>query len=101
MRKYAKALAGGALVVSLLVPAGAALAADDDVTPVCTGDQRREQVHDRLQDGSQDGLMLQHRYGAEATAPGAGGHRSGPQDGTGPQADRPLDGTGNQFGAGR
>jgi hypothetical protein len=104
MRRYTKFFAGGAVAVALMIPAGAAFAqADDPTQPVCTGDQRQEQIHQQLHDGSQDGQMLQHRFGQdEATDPGNGtgmaGHRSGPQDGTGPQADRPLDGTGNQWG---
>lgn len=100
MRTHTKFIAGGALAVALMVPAGAAFAASDDTQPVCTGDQRQEQVQQHLQDGSHDGQMVQHRHGQDDVAgPGAAGHRSGPQDGSGPQADRPLDGTGNRWGA--
>lgn len=99
MRKHAKFIAGGALAVALMVPAGAAFAATDDTQPVCTGDQRQEQVQQRLQDGTHDGQMIQHRHGQDGTPGAAAGHRSGPQDGSGPQADRPLDGTGNRWGS--
>jgi hypothetical protein len=99
MRKYTKFIAGGALAVALMVPASAAFAATDQTAPVCTGDQRQEQVQQHLQDGTHDGQMAQHRNGqADATANGGAEHRSGPQDGSGPQADRPMDGTGNRWG---
>lgn len=96
MRKYRKALAGGALTLALLVPAGAAVAANGSTPSTCTGDQRQEQVHD----GTQAGQMAQHQYGrSQADQNGMAGHRSGPQDGSGPQADRPMDGTGFRWGA--
>lgn len=99
MRKYTKVFAGGAIAVALLIPASSAFAEDDSTQPICTGDQRQEQVQQHLQDGSQVGQMAQHQYGQdEATNPGMAGHRSGPQDGSGPQADRPLDRTGNRWG---
>jgi hypothetical protein len=99
MRNYTKFIAGGALAVALMVPASAAFAASDQADPVCTGDQRQEQVQQRLQDGSHDGQMAQNRKGQnDAAAKGGAQHRSGAQDGSGPQADRPMDGTGNRHG---
>jgi hypothetical protein len=99
MRKYTKFIAGGALAVALMVPAGAAFAATNQADPVCTGDQRQEQVQQHLQDGSHDGQMAQTRNGQnDAAAKSGAQHRSGAQDGSGPQADRPMDGTGNRHG---
>lgn len=99
MRNHTKLIAGGAIAVALMIPASSAFAQSDATDPVCTGDQRQEQVQQHLQDGTQAGQMAQHQYGQdEATNPAMAEHRSGPQDGTGPQADRPLDGTGNRWG---
>jgi hypothetical protein len=99
MRNYTKFIAGGALAVALMVPAGAAFAATNQTDPVCTGDQRQEQVQQHQQDGTQAGQMAQQRNGQNASAtPSGAQHRSGAQDGSGPQADRPMDGTGNRHG---
>jgi hypothetical protein len=58
----------------------------------------REELRTRVQ------VAMEEQFG-ELPGPlaggGLGGHRSGPQDGTGPQADRPLDGSGNRWGANR
>jgi hypothetical protein len=99
MRNHTKFIAGGALAVALMVPASAAFAATDQTDPVCTGDQRQEQVQQHLQDGTQAGQMAQNRKGqSDAGARSGAQHRSGAQDGSGPQADRPMDGTGNRHG---
>ena len=102
-------------------------ATPSQATTQCSGDQTRLRLHDctcdqnrvRLQDGTRDQtrlrlhdctcdqnrVRLQDGTGKVAVpnspSPGPSSgyqHMSGPQDGTGPQADRPLDGTGNQWG---
>ncbi len=102
MRRWQKVLVAGGLAAAVLVPAGVAVAATTDAggpaaTRVCTGD--RDML--RLRDGT--GWRHTAADGTTVTVqPGSGyQHRSGPQDGTGPMADRALDGTGQQRRAGR
>ena len=85
------------ILVAVTVPAGVAVAAagpgpSANPAATCTYDQQRLQVR--------DGTGPQHEVRAGDQASGTHGeaYQAGPQDGTGPQADRPLDGTGNQFG---
>ncbi len=92
MRRWHKALAAGGVALAVLVPSGVALAATTDpgsghapaVTRTCTGDHQMKQMHEgtTVQPGSGQGHQ----------------HMSGPQDGSGPRADRPMDGTGHQWG---
>ena len=98
MKKWPKTLVGGALVIGSLVPASVVSAAPrhapatpSQATTQCSGDQTRL----RLQDGTGKVAVPN----SPSPGPSSGyQHMSGPQDGTGPQADRPLDGTGNQWG---
>jgi hypothetical protein len=85
------------VLVAVTVPAGVAFAATGpgpsaNPPATCTYDQQRLRLH--------DGTGLQHAARADAQTSGSYGdaNQAGPQDGTGPLADRPLDGTGNQFG---
>ncbi len=101
MRRWHKGLAAAGVAVALLVPSGVALAATTQAghgpadTTTCAGDHQMQQLRDgsgwrhTTADGSTVGFG--HGYGHQ--------HMSGPQDGTGPQADRPMDGTGNQWGS--
>ena len=91
-------LVAGATAGLILVPTGLAVAANNgngpqrngDSVATCTYDQNREQL--RLRDGT--GV----RHDTQVVTPTqAAGHRSGPMDGSGPQADPALDGTGNQW----
>ncbi len=101
MRRWHKALAASGVALAVLVPSGVALAATANngngpaaATGTCTGDQ--QMLHLR------DGTGWRHTTADGKTVqmvPGAGHqHMSGPQDGSGPQADRALDGTGFQWG---
>lgn len=101
MRRWHKALAAGGVALALLVPSGVALAAATDpgpantpaVTRTCTGDHQMLQLR--------DGTGWRHVADGTTVQPGSGNgqqHMSGPQDGTGPRADRPMDGTGHQWG---
>lgn len=100
MRRWHKVLAASGVALAVLVPSGVALAATTDpgngpaVTRTCTGDHRMLQLR--------DGTGFRYTAPDGSTVePGAGHgqqHMSGPQDGTGPRADRPMDGTGFQWG---
>ena len=101
MRRWHKALAAGGVALAVLVPSGVALAATTDpgaantpaVTRTCTGDQQMLQMR--------DGTGWRHTADSSTVQPGSGPgyqHMSGPQDGTGPRADRPMDGSGHQWG---
>jgi len=88
-----KVVVATGVLAALTIPASAAYAATQRTGPgqqagiSCTYDQSRDQL--RLHDGT----------GVPTTADPAGhAYRSGPMDGTGPQADRALDGTGNSWG---
>jgi hypothetical protein len=101
MRRWHKALAAGGVTLAILVPSGVALAATTNpgpgnapaVTGTCTGDHQMQQLR--------DGTGWRHTADGTTVQPGSGNgqqHMSGPQDGTGPRADRPMDGTGHQWG---
>ena len=101
MRRWQKALAAGGVALAVLVPSGVALAATTGpdpgnspaMTQTCTGDHQMLQLR--------DGTGWRHTVNSTTVQLGSGqGHQymSGPQDGTGPQADRPMDGTGHQWG---
>lgn len=102
MRRWQKALAATGVALALLVPSGVAVAAATDpgagnapaVTRTCTGDHQMLQLR--------DGTGWRHSVSnGSSVQPGSGNgqqHMSGPQDGTGPRADRPMDGTGFQWG---
>lgn len=103
MRRWRKALVAGGLGLAVLVPSGVALAG---TTPAgaattqktCTGN------HDqlRLRDGTGPRHATMAADKSAAAHAGSGyQHKSGPQDGTGPQANPPRDGTGNQWRPGR
>ena len=110
MKRSSKTLVGGALVIGSLAPAGVAAAAPrhaPGAAPQATAQSTGDQTRLRLQDCTRDQTRLRLQDGSAKTAvpnspvPGRSDghqHMSGPQDGTGPQADRPLDGTGNQWG---
>lgn len=100
MRQWRKALVAGAVGLAVLVPSGVAMAATaapgngpSAVTATCTGDHQMQRLH--------DGTGWQH-MSADRPEQAAAGHQhmSGPQDGSGPQADRPLDGSGHQWRSG-
>lgn len=102
MRRWRKGLVVSVMAAGVLVPGGVAVAATTGTTgspttttaPVCNGDHQMLRLHDGTgwRHTTADGTMM-------TVQPGAGyQHRSGPQDGTGPMADRPMDGTGQQWG---
>ena len=103
MRRWHKVLAASSVALAVLVPSGVALAATNSNTPgtgaavtrTCTGDQQML----RLRDGT--GWRHTTTAGDTVTvSPGQGyQHRymSGPQDGSGPQANPALNGTGYQW----
>ena len=88
------ALVAGVAAIAVLVPTGVALAdnggpgpgPNGDSVATCTNDQQR------LRDGTGP------RHDEQSAEAQPYGHRSGPQDGTGPRTDRPLDGTGHMWG---
>jgi hypothetical protein len=81
----------------ILIPAGIASASGNGDAPrrsgdpvgTCTYDQQQDRLHLR------DGTGVRHDT---QVSTGGKGHRSGPQDGSGPRADRPMDGTGHKWG---
>ncbi|MGB8860124.1 MAG: hypothetical protein WCC60_12745 [Ilumatobacteraceae bacterium] len=112
MRKLHKGLLIGGVTLAVLVPAGLVAADQIDMgngnghghgrgngsmTNECSGDQTQDRVQAR------DGTGADHAANSagKATAGTGAEHRSGPADGSGPQADRPMDGTGNQYRSGR
>ncbi len=102
MRRWHRVLAASGVALAVLVPSGVALAATNNpgngtaVTRTCDGDHQMLQLR--------DGTGWRHTTadGQTVTAnPGVGHqYRSGPQDGSGPQANPALDGTGNQWRSG-
>ena len=103
MRKLHKGLIIGGVTLAALVPAGLVAADQIDmgnghgrgngsVDHECTGDASGDQIRAR------DGSGPNHAANTAGTSNTTAGsqHRSGPMDGSGPQADRPMDGSGRQ-----
>ena len=99
MRKNLRrtALIGGVATVAILVPTGVALAATSGPGPGPNSETVATCTHDQDRDRLRDGTGPLHEQQATTDGP-AYGYRSGPQDGTGPRAERPLDGSGNMRG---